>query len=139
MQYHLNTRTQIVPQFKGNLPGCEWAYSFFKRQAHIITNCHCQNITWKCTAVSIDCVKSSTLTTCSRALKTYHQYHGKISIPSLIPQPTYVVGCLESVYYNFLSFIYVYKCFTDFKCNISSTAYFYPMAFFEKKKICILL
>lgn len=44
IQQHLNRAGRVVSRFKDNLPGKEFAYSFFKRHSRILSERMCQNI-----------------------------------------------------------------------------------------------
>ncbi|KAK9728674.1 CENP-B N-terminal DNA-binding domain [Popillia japonica] len=44
IQQYLNRAGRVVSRFKDNLPGKEFAYSFFKRHSRILSERMCQNI-----------------------------------------------------------------------------------------------
>lgn len=52
IHFHLNSMHRVIPQFKNNYPGVDWAYGFLKRHENILTQRTCQNITRKRAALS---------------------------------------------------------------------------------------
>ena len=58
VHFHLNSMQRVVPQFKNNYPGVDWAYGFLKCHENILTQRTCQDTSDKKYDEAIKCYRN---------------------------------------------------------------------------------